>query len=96
MPSELDLPAHLKNQGWKVKIFDKERLEPPHVTILRKTYRWRLDLRSGFFLDASPNPDDVSAELVSYVKEPKKWKSLQEQWDARYPTNRVTSVETEE
>jgi len=35
MPFELQLPRNLKADGWKVKIFDKEELEPPHVTVLR-------------------------------------------------------------
>ncbi|MGB8889261.1 MAG: hypothetical protein WCC87_21220 [Candidatus Korobacteraceae bacterium] len=42
MPYELELPARIKQQHWKVKIFDKETLyEEPHVTILFKLKKWR-------------------------------------------------------
>lgn len=47
----LDLPKKLKARGWKVKIRDRERLEPPHVTVFhRNEDPWRIDLRSGGFL----------------------------------------------
>ena len=36
MPFNLELPEALKQAGWKVKIHDSERLEPPHVTVYRK------------------------------------------------------------
>src|SRR4051812_21358390 len=41
MPHELDLPKRLKARGWKVKIREKERLEPPHLTILCGKKEWR-------------------------------------------------------
>lgn len=51
MPYDLELPRPLKKRGWKAKIHDLERLEPPHVTIYRKLRKWRLSLRDGHFLD---------------------------------------------
>ena len=36
MPFELPLPKKLKAEGWKVKIREKERVEPPHVTVMHK------------------------------------------------------------
>jgi hypothetical protein len=51
---ELELPKKLKAERWKVKIRDRERSEPPHVTILHKTRAWRIGLRSGSFLDREP------------------------------------------
>lgn len=52
MPFELDLPRRLKARGWKVKIFEKERLESPHVTIYLKRgdRAWRVGLRDGVFI----------------------------------------------
>lgn len=47
MPFILELLLTLKQAGWKVKIHDSERLEPPHVTIYQKMQKWRLSLRSG-------------------------------------------------
>jgi len=32
MPLQLNLPERLLHEGWKVKIRDRERVEPPHAT----------------------------------------------------------------
>ena len=45
MTYSLRLPRKFKQ--WKVKIRDRETVEPPHVTLLRKTQAWRIDLRTG-------------------------------------------------
>ena len=45
MPFDVPLPKKLKAEGWKVKIREKERVEPPHVTIMHKADEWRLGLR---------------------------------------------------
>jgi hypothetical protein len=37
MAFSLPLSPPLRAQGWKVKIRDRERSEPPHVTILHRT-----------------------------------------------------------
>lgn len=91
MAFSLPLPAAWRSQGWKVKIRDKERLEPPHVTILRGTRAWRLGLRTGKFLDSEPDPADVPLELVTEVR--RHWPRLQEEWDTMYPKNLVKSKE---
>ncbi|SRR6266571_1093730 len=56
MPFALKLPEPWASRGWKAKIRDRERLEPPHVTILHKTSAWRFELRSEKFLDREPDP----------------------------------------
>jgi hypothetical protein len=38
-----DVPARWRRQ-WKVKIRDRERAEPPHVSVLHGTECWRMDL----------------------------------------------------
>ena len=36
MPYDFPLSQALRQAGWKVKIHDFERLEPPHITVYRK------------------------------------------------------------
>ena len=91
MPHEVALTARLKSQGWKVKIREKERLEPPHVTVICRTRVWRIGLRSGGFLVPPGGswkdiPDDLRAILAA------QWPALQAAWDAMYPTNPIASA----
>jgi hypothetical protein len=92
MPFELRFAKNLKRQGWKVKIREKERLEPPHVTILRGTSEWRVGLRDGEFLIP---PGGSWAEIDDEVRAAieKNWTNLQEAWDEKYPTNPISSEE---
>ena len=93
MPYELPLPAALN--PWKVKILDNELLfEEPHVTIRFKAKHWRVSLRSGLFLDETPNPSDVSPAVVAAVQS--KLEILRKKWDERFPTNPVAPLEGEE
>ena len=68
MAYELPIGQKLRNQGWKVKISDKERLEPPHVTIIRRTDRWRWDLRKRSFMDRMPDPGDVPDDVLEAIE----------------------------
>ena len=68
MPVELSLSKMLKKAKWKVKIRDRERLEPPHVSIINGTNTWRISLRSGDFLNKVPDPDEVPEELLEYIR----------------------------
>lgn len=77
------------SQRWKVKIRDRERLEPPHVSIIRGLGTWRLNLRTGRFLDAYPDPADVPPDLVRFVLE--QMPLLRAAWDRMYPDNPVDS-----
>ncbi len=91
MPFVLPLPKSWKDAGWTVRIAEKERVEPPHVTIRRREQTWRLGLRDGEFLDRRPPAADVPDRLVSLVK--KAFPRLIKEWDQKYPLNRVTSEE---
>lgn len=91
MPHEFDLPSSLKQARWKVKIQDKERLEPPHVSILRTTDKWRINLRTKEFMDDEPDPADVPGDLLNIIFEEDCWKAICAQWDALYPENPVES-----
>ena len=59
MAFDFPLPKRLAKAGWKVKIRDKERLEEPHVTIIKGTNCWRFGLRSRAFLDAGGKWKDL-------------------------------------
>ena len=85
VPFDLRLPVALRKAGWKVKIFDREIREPPHITIIRKKVRWRINLRTGKFMDKQPNPTDVPAEVSQVVRS--NWTMLRQRWDERYPYN---------
>jgi hypothetical protein len=89
----LPLPRRLAGH-WKVKIRDRERAEPPHVTILHGTREWRLCLRTGRFLDVDPPARLVPTQLVRYVEG--RFARLIEEWDRRYPSNPVWSQEDED
>jgi Domain of unknown function (DUF4160) len=85
MAFSLPLPPRLKQ--WKVKIHDLERVEPPHVHILRKTESWRVDLRTGGFLDAEPDPAQVPADVREVIEA--NMQTLRAAWDSMYPENPV-------
>ena len=91
MPFELQLPLSLKRARWKIKIQEKEIREPPHVSILRGTQKWRIDLRTAEFMDRTPRPVDVPKELLRVVE--KNWDRICREWDKKYPANPVGSEE---
>jgi hypothetical protein len=91
MPEEFPLPRSMKQARWKVKIQDKERLEPPHVSILRGTDKWRINLRTKQLLDDEPDPKDVPDELLKIIFGDEYWKDIRTKWDAKYPDNPVES-----
>jgi hypothetical protein len=39
-------PSPFAERGWRIKIRDRERIEPPHATVLFKTGAWRWGLRA--------------------------------------------------
>jgi hypothetical protein len=96
MAYSLPLTAALKNARWKVKIRDKETREPPHVTIIRGTDAWRIDLRTGGFMDDSPDPSEVPEELIELIEEEANWQRLCDEWNKMYPNNPISGEETEE
>jgi hypothetical protein len=89
VPFELPIPTSLRSACWKVKIREKEAREPPHVTILRRTSAWRIDLRTGLFMDKEPDPADIPKNLLNYVRKEENWKILCNEWNRKYPANPV-------
>lgn len=90
MAYNLKLPEALTKARWKVKIRDKEKCEPPHVTIIRGTVAWRIALRDGNFMDDDPNPAIVPKELIELIKQAANWRQLCDEWDLKYPNNPVS------
>ena len=93
MPFALTLPEPWASRGWKAKIRDRERLEPPHVTILHRTRAWRFDLRSETFLDREPDPSEVPEVLVEAVRS--NLELLRKEWDRLFPENPVFSTQSD-
>lgn len=93
MPFVLPLPEPWKSRGWKAKIAEKERLEPPHVTLYCRSWRWRVGLRDGRVMDPEPDPAEVPRDLLTVVRE--SLPLLVAAWDAKYPNNPVCSKEEE-
>ena len=89
MPYELNLPAAFRKAGWKVKIREKESRKAPHVTILWRTRAWRVQLRTGAFLDRRPDPREVPRELLDFVRGEPRWSELQRAWNHMYGDNPV-------
>jgi hypothetical protein len=96
VPFELRLPDRLRKAHWKVKIREKESREPPHVTIIRRTDAWRIDLRSGEFMDTKPDPAEVPEELVCLIETPENWQRLCDAWNEKYPANPVEQDDLEQ
>jgi hypothetical protein len=76
------------SQEWKVKIFDLEGPEEPHVTVYRRASpRWRLNLRTGRLMDREPLARDLPPGLlravVAHLDE------LRAAWDRLHPNNPV-------
>ncbi len=96
MAFSLPLPSHLSLAKWKVKIRDKETREPPHTTIIRGTRSWRIDLRTGRFMDDVPDPKEVSDDLLQWVMSPTNWEMICNAWDRMYPGNPVSADQNED
>lgn len=94
MAVSLPIPAPLAAQGWKLKVRDRETVEPPHVTLVRRTEAWRWDLRSRSFMDHEPDPRAVPEELVDHLRA--LHEELVKAWDEHYPLNPVGGVEEAE
>lgn len=89
MPVEFDLSAALKNSGWKLKIREKETVEPPHVSVIKGLETWRWNLREKKFMDKQPPPRSVPKEIKKFLEE--NHDQIVSEWDKKYPLNPVQS-----
>lgn len=94
MAFNLPLAEQLTKARWKVKIFDKENREPPHVTIIRGTQKWRINLRTGDFMDRDPPGREVDEEVMQAIWD--NWEYLQQQWDRIHSDNPVEGTANED
>jgi hypothetical protein len=89
MAHRFDLPTVFSDAGWVLKVRDRERVEPPHVTLLHRGRAWRFGLRGHAFLDREPPSRDVpkalqlalAARIIEFTQV----------WDTMYPWNPVNS-----
>lgn len=94
VPFTLNLPEPWPSRGWTVKIRDRERLEPPHVTVLQRTRTWRFGLRSETFLDNKPDAKEVPKEVVDEIRS--NLTLLRQAWDRMFPENPISSEEPDD
>jgi hypothetical protein len=94
VPFTLTLPEPWASRGCKVKIRDRERVEPPHVTILHRTRAWPFDLGRGSFLDREPDRRHVPEEVLDTVRA--NLPVLRTQWDRMFPENPVFTQERDD
>ena len=86
-----NLDESWKRRGWKIKIFDRERNEEPHITIIRGTAYWRWGLRSQRFMDREPDSREVPRALLEFARE--NIRLLANAWDMLHPHNPVALKE---
>jgi hypothetical protein len=89
MAFTLKLPAPWESRGWRAKIRDRERVEPPHVTIMHKAKAWRFGLRTQQFLDAELDPREIPEEVLEGTRTG--LSLLRQAWDRMYPENLIVS-----
>ena len=95
MPDPIQLPKKLRAQ-WRIKIYDNERLEPPHVTLIGPSGRvWRIGLREKeFMVPPGGRWRDIDSEVRTILEG--QWQTLCDAWDAKHPPNPVSNEEEED
>lgn len=93
MPAQLLLSDKFATQRWKIKIYDNERLEPSHATVIRGHRAWRWNLRSRRFMNRDPDPRDVPGEIRDLLLA--QHADLVRLWDLTHPGNPVATTEDE-
>ncbi len=95
MADPVKLPKKLSAQGWKVKLYDKERLEPPHITVYCRERVWRIGLRQREFLvPPGGRWRDIDPELRGILEDC--WNDLRILWDRKHPSTPVSRDEGED
>jgi hypothetical protein len=87
VPHDVPLPDQIR-QLWKVKVLDREDpRETPHVTIFRRTRKWRVGIRDSEFLDDDPPPRDVPREILAAIQAD--LAAITAYWNRVHPSNPV-------
>lgn len=87
MAVRFEVPEPFNSQRWQIKIRDKERTEPPHVSILFRRQTWRVGIRDGQLLDRQPSPRLLPRALLDHVRA--NLSTYGPVWDAHYSENLV-------
>jgi len=87
MPFDLPLPEPWASRGWKAKIFDKEDVGEPHVTVLFRGLKWRIGLRDGKCLDLKPEERLIEPAVAQHVRD--NLAVLVTGWDRLHPEKLV-------
>lgn len=91
MALNVSLPKREHSEGWRLKIRDNERLEPPHVTVLFKGTaigRWGLRERA-FLVPPACSLNDVPQAVRDLLGDDATFKAMCEHWDKTYASNPV-------
>jgi hypothetical protein len=95
MADPVKLPKKLTTRGWKIKLYDNERLEPPHITVYCREKVWRIGLRWGEFLvPPGGRWKEIDPEVRGILEAC--WNDLQMAWNRKHPSNPVSDIEDEE
>lgn len=97
MPYDVLLPQTLWNAGWRVKVFDAEGPETPHVTIRFKAEKmWKVSLRNGSFLvPPGGRWRDIPAEIKTAIEDEDTLREMRAYWDQQNPHNPIGSSDDE-
>lgn len=79
MPYSIPLDKTLRIAGWRVKIYDAEGPEEPHVSVFRRGRKWRISLRTGDFLDPQDAWDQIDKGVRAAVQA--HWETLRAEWN---------------
>jgi hypothetical protein len=87
VPHDVPLPGQLR-KTWRVKVLDREvPREAPHVTVFRKTQKWRVAIRDLSFLDTDPPPRSVPHEVLEAIRAD--LPAIVAYWNRVHPSNPV-------
>jgi hypothetical protein len=88
MAHEVKLPERFRIRGWKAKIRDRERVEPPHVTVMRGPDEWRIGLRNCRVLEPPGGAwNDIPRGVIDALG--LACPDLRAKWDEMYPENPI-------
>jgi hypothetical protein len=87
----LPMPPNLV--AWKVTIHDKERLEEPHVSVIKGGCKWRIKLRTGGYMDPEKPGCTMHKQVRKIISKKENWELLIAEWNKMYPNDKVEEEE---
>lgn len=91
MPFSLSLPKVEAKAGWKVKIFDNEGAEEPHISVICKgDVKMRISLRTWQpIIPPGGKLSGLPSRIVDAILDPANQAEMTAYWDDRFPHNPV-------